>query len=420
MEQKKRYLRPTTDLQYENILLLLDDILKRRYEKNADFILPQNLKFSDLGNNVAFCQVVVTWFKLNPKSKLRIYDNNFSSIESELQQSIDQICQQAGLPTLLAITFGTTTGILGYTYKEREYTQKFSSALERRLIYDYQELSNVGGNQILSSEYFQIHPDFLSKSLFLKNASFYLKIGTRYIMKPEVAINEATTKLFNRIDSLGTELTKNWLKETQTYFYELFENAYKWGRNNWIDQIEEQELENTVRLFFISSKTYGQTKLNKKINIDQKLNEFVRKYTVKDAWSSNTKLMELSILDNGLGIVQTFKRTDIIMNSITIQEEYQALINAFKLGSTSDRSYRSAIRGIGLSRVISQTKNAFVIVRTGRLFLFRDFSLYPFSLTEDLFFFDASDEEEDAKEIVHKIKEYPLVTGTLFSFIMPL
>jgi hypothetical protein len=419
MEQKKKILRPTTNLQYENILSLLDEVLKRRFEVNADFILPLNFRFSDLGNSVAFCQIIITWFKLNPKSKLRIYDNNFSDIESELQQAIDQICEEASLPTLLAIIFGSRTGIWGYTRKDADYTSKFLPALERRLIYDYQELSKVGGNQTLYSEYFQIHPDFLKQSLFLKNASFYLKIGTKYVMKPEFAINEVTTKLFNRIDSLGTELTKNWLKETQTYFYELFENAYKWARNDWT-KVDEPELENTLRLFFLSSKNYQKDRPVSNVNIDQRLNEFAKRNTAKDLWGSNTKMMELSILDNGIGIVQTFRRMDILRSSMSIKEEYDSLLEAFKLGSTSDRSYRGLIRGIGLSKVISQSKNAFVIVRTGRLFLYRDFSLFPFSSSDDLYFFDASDEAKNIEDIGRKIKPYPFATGTLFSFIIPL
>src|SRR5450631_393151 len=117
MGPKKKYFKPKNDLSYTNIAKLYKDLYNNLYEKNADFVLPQNPKFSDFGKKIAFCQIINTWFRKNPSSKLRIYDNNFPNDEKALREAIAQLCKNAELHTLLAISYGVKTGIFGYSHK---------------------------------------------------------------------------------------------------------------------------------------------------------------------------------------------------------------------------------------------------------------------------------------------------------------
>ncbi|MFL5742239.1 MAG: hypothetical protein ACJ75B_18590, partial [Flavisolibacter sp.] len=132
-----------------------------------------------------------------------------------------------------------------------------------------------------------------------------------------------------------------------------------------------------------------------------------------------TKLVELSILDNGNGIVPTFKK-DVDINTAEIIEEYRILMDAFAKGSTSDRSYKGPQRGIGLYKVLTHSKSVFMIMRTGHLHLYRNFEAHPFNEDEPFFLFDASDAVVEKKEVATHIKKYPLVRGVLFTFIIPL
>jgi hypothetical protein len=153
MKQKKEsFIKPTTDLSYDDILALFDDLEKGRYATNADFVLPLNFTSVDLGKNAAFCQFIATWFCRNPKSKVRIYDSNFPIVASELEQSVSKFCAKASLPALLAITFGVQSGIRGFSHKTRDYTSLFIAALQTRLKFDYRELSNYSSNPDLPHE----------------------------------------------------------------------------------------------------------------------------------------------------------------------------------------------------------------------------------------------------------------------------
>jgi hypothetical protein len=419
MKPKKKYFKPTNDLSYQKIVELYNEISDNRYERNCDFVLSQNSKFSAFGNKIAFCQLINTWFRKNPLSKLRIYDNYFPNTDKEIDKSINHIIETGEIHTLLALSYALFTGIFGYSNRTNVYTQKFINPVERKLIYNYKELTKVNEFDFLSNEYFQIHPDFFEQNFFINNLTFYVKIGTQFFIKKEAAINEVTERLFKRIADISTKIGEDKLKEIQTYFYEIFDNTYKWGRQNWVKKEEDSMVEKSNRIFFISSRNFTNLDFAKNeslISIDRKLLNFAG----RNKLGTDTKLLELSILDNGIGIVQTFKNLDLKEVKPSATVEYKYLIESFQLGSTSDTTSKGKLRGIGLSKVLETVKDAFLIIRSGHLFLYRDFGIHSYNSNEEIYLFDASDVKNEKSLCLTNIQKYPWAEGTLFTFIIPL
>lgn len=421
--KKKKYFKPGNNLSYGELAVMYKSILSNEYEKNADLVLPLNSKFSFFGNKAAFCQLINTWFAKNPNSNIRIYDNYFPNTDPDINTTIKKVVEDAELPTLLGLCYGIYNKILGYSNEAKEYTTYFSEPVKNRLIVDYRELNrDYSDNESFSNEYFQIHPDFF-ENFFIYNLTFYLKVTDRgkFFLQKEEKLNEISAKLFRRLQILDERVSLGWLKNLQTFVYEVFDNAFWWGRINW--KISDDTLvEKSNRLFFISSKNYTNILRDNKYlnsNLDEQLISFAKQNSTASNWGTDTKLVELSILDNGNGIVPTFKK-DVDINSISILDEYQILMNAFAKGSTSDRSYKGPRRGIGLYKVVGQSKSIFLIIRTGHLHLYRNFETHPFNEEEPFFLFDASDSVTEKEDAAVHIKKNPLVRGVLFSFIIPL
>lgn len=425
--KKRSFFKPGSNLSYEEIMAMYKDIARNVYEKNADLVLPQNFKYAFFGNKVAFCQVINTWFAKNNKSIVRIYDNHFPADEKDYVQIIEKLVMTAELPTLLILCFGIFTKILGYGNTKKDYTSLFLDPVRKRLIFDYRELSrNYSNKESFSNEYFQIHPDFFDNLFFSNNLSFYKQFGItnpQYYLQKESEINPVSQKLFNRLQSFDNRVSLAWLKRLQTFFYEIFDNAFNWARIDW--RISKYQLiEKSNRLFFISSKNYINIEraINQAtLNLDKSLFNFAQKNTTLTNWGHDVKLLELSFLDNGNGIVETFrinKKIDKLPSDSS--GEYSLLLEAFAFGSTSDMSSKAEGRGMGLYKVISSCKSVFVILRTGHLHLYRDFETHPFDESQPFYFFDVSDSTSEVDNHVAKIQKYPYAQGTLFTFIIPL
>lgn len=430
---KKKFFTIPSNISVSNIMELFDDIYNNRHEKNADIVLTQNLKFGALGNKMAFCQLINTWFKKNPNSKIRVYDQSYPVLEKDVSIEINKIIDTADVHFLLCIIHGSKNGIYGYTNKDKEYTLLFKKAIQIRLIADYKKLGNEGSSLDFPKEYFQIHPDlFFGVDFFKNNSTFYsgytLGNKQRYILKKQDGIDNVSKKLFKRIEPMDSKLNFEKLSEIQTYFYEAFDNTYEWGRFDWLENENadvEDTFEESVRLFFISNKLYSGLQNatdNSGLAINSGLKYFGKRNQEKTEWGLNTKVLELSILDNGLGIVQTYKREkklNLKNAFIPIEEEYNFLIEAFGYGKTGDTTSKSNVRGIGLYNIITKIKDVFLIVRTGHLYLFRDFNQFPYKSDENFYLFDAMASRIDSKNYIVDIKKHTWSQGTLFTFLIP-
>ncbi len=422
---KKRFFTPKNDLSYEEIVAIQKSIAANEYEINADIVLPINPKFSYFGNKIAFCQIINYWFAKHPNSNIRIYDNYFPKDEPEIIKAVEKLVLEAEVSTLLGLCFGVKNKILGYAKKGKEYTSYFIQPLLNKLIFDYRELSiNYSNEKSFSNEYFQIHPDFLESDLYNNNLIFYKKIGAAFYLQNESNINPVSEKLFARLQTFNDSVKFAWLKQLQTFFYEIFDNAFKWARIDWLNSsdLDQKPIEKSNRIFFIGSKNFtnlASADKTIKFNLDQQLSNFAQINTARSHWGADTKLLELSFLDNGLGIVQTFKKVNLD-DKVSILEEYDHLMNAFAFGRTSETSSKATIRGIGLYKVITNSKGVFLILRTGRLHLYRNFETHPYRENERLFLFDVSDGTNDQETIAANLKKYSSSQGTLFTFLIPL
>jgi hypothetical protein len=423
MQPQKKYFNPGNDLSYAKLAEIYDDLYNNRFEKNCDLVLPQHSKFSSFGNKMAFCQIINTWFRANPKSNVRIYDNHFEIAEHTLLETVKKFVTNAELFSLLALIYGLKTKIMGYTHKQMDYTKYFEEPLKQQLIFSYRELTSVSVEDAFPNEYFQIHPDFLGDDFFISNYPFYLKLGPIFSLQREDRINALSKKLFNRLTSLNVAVSKQWIKKLQTFFYETFDNSFYWGRYDWLEKTDNKLLDRSNRIFAISSKNIViKNEQDKKVsaNIDLRLLDFFKRHNEISGRGAESKFLELSVLDNGIGIVNTFKGVQMNTPKSDIHEEYLALLDAIRFGKTSDKSFRASLRGIGLRKVIDQASDVFIMIRTGHLHLYRDFGRAPFNDKKEFYLFDAEDpkhEEDGAQKMVRK---YPWSEGTLFTFIIPL
>lgn len=416
IKNKKKFFKPSNDLRSENVLELHRSILNNEYSKNCDFVLPQNYKFSALGNKIAFCQIINCWFNKHPKSITRIYDNYFPAENIEIEKVLEEFIFNAEIPTLLAITLSLKNGIYGYTNKTKNYSDLITPFLQRKIISSYRMLDEKYGEEALPHEYFQIHPDFFDSDFFSNNLIFYRKTGPQYILHNRGNMTPIAKKLFDRIEVFGDRMSDASSKELQTNFYEIFDNTFRWGRQNWLLSNNEESIKfNSTRAFFISSKNYSNIDKNQDFNSSQ-VNRSLFLFLKRNKRGTDTKVLELSILDNGIGIVQTFTGIQFYDKSDNIQEEYKSLIKAFQFGNTSDTSSKGFNRGFGLSEVVKKSKKCFLIVKTGHLHLYRDLETHPFS--EPFYLFDALGNSKEPND--KTINAHPWADGTLFTIIIPL
>ncbi len=428
-KQKKSFIT-TNDLSYSKILEIYSEFSNNRYEKEADFVLSQNAKFSPFGNKIAFCQIINTWFKRHPKSKIRIYDNYFSKNESEIIETLKEIIDNGDIHTLLAFTYGLKNGIWGYYNKTVEYTSLIKGLLERKLIECFRILSKYNSaSSIKTPEFFQIHPDFLGHNFFKHNTDFYNVYEKFYELKRQDLIANFWGKLFSEV-SFKSLINDEWIKNIQIYFYEIFENALKWGTIDWTKpnaQIDKPQIENSIRAFFWSFRELSteQLKVSQTFHLDKELLNFSKSLSQRSGKAKSARIMELSIIDNGLGIVQTFMKTkeELFNKSISVRDEYKWLINAFEFGTTSDTTSKASRRGLGLNKVLNFSDNLFCIIRTGHLYLYRNFYTNPLTNEEKenfdtLSFYDVSD--ETGSKDSSKIKKYTWAEGTSMTLLIPI
>lgn len=211
--------------------------------------------------------------------------------------------------------------------------------------------------------------------------------------------------------------TKKLLPELTTLFYELVENADRWGRRD----LDEKAVRSTILQVHTQSNS-GRNILAFQQRDCAPVNNYLSSLD-----NSRLKIVEVSIVDNGPGLAGRLsgKRDQ------SVSKQYEDVMKCFMRWSGSGFKENE---GQGLYRVIRilNSIGGFLHLRTQNLHLFRDFRNNPIdpSSLSDL---DNPDKNsisiQDFSNIFHlndfvtgsrRLRKHPAAIGTLFTFLAPL
>jgi hypothetical protein len=204
--------------------------------------------------------------------------------------------------------------------------------------------------------------------------------------------------------------------------YELFANAEEWGSRN----LDGAPLPRDVR--GISMRGHSKEQLIRKALAEQAKGfpalERYLKSLEKDDFLETRPFLEVSVFDNGVGLAQQLLRKTYGAG-MTIEEEYDAVQECLRRHVSSSQS---PAKGVGLFFVMKllHKVKGFLRVRTGRLSLYRDFTKDAYLLSEAKgsrsgpLFRHAEYLLDFKSEEYGRATEFPLVSGALFTFWIPL
>lgn len=212
---------------------------------------------------------------------------------------------------------------------------------------------------------------------------------------------------------LAFELNK--IKEgLNKILYEAFDNT-----NNWAIRSYTGELQNRSVRAIYGKFHQGELLEMKESEQSTALKTYLNALNLKRPLDVNFKsaFLEISIFDSGSGLVQVLSGKSV--RTMTIKEEYDHLIRCLRKNSTSHTSVSTAYgRGAGLYRIMAVLSNinAFLLIRTGRMFLYRDFlSVQFFNKDNGTYNYSLLDIENKSA----MPKSRPFVEGTTITILIP-
>ena len=176
-----------------------------------------------------------------------------------------------------------------------------------------------------------------------------------------------------------TSFSQKQIFSITSLLYELFENTNDHATKDYLGNNYDWETPNLRAIYTkgISFSNLSEESFNAYTNGDAPLRNFFINSTInKKPEESGLSFLELSIIDSGIGIAQTWhkkKHPEIPYENVDITKEEEYVRKAFKLRKTTKNQITA---GYGLDWVIRNLNqlNAFVRLRTGKICLYQDFS----------------------------------------------
>lgn len=232
---------------------------------------------------------------------------------------------------------------------------------------------------------------------------------------------EKNTKTKNQTLFKGSDQRSEILHELSNLFYELIENADRWGRRD----LDQKSIRGAL-IHFHTKEHANQPLLSKQHEDSIALGKYLK--SCRDGQNKELQnFLEVSIFDNGPGLSTRFSGR----KSSTISTQYFDALRCFArwCGSSSREN-----EGQGLYRVVSilNEMEGFLQYRSGNINIYRDFNNCPipaetlksyqdnrpseFTTTQ----LDSILEMRDFRTGQSRKLKHPDATGALFTFILPL
>lgn len=378
--------------------------------------LPSEIENTRIIARGLFLQFILTWASRYPEAAIRTYLN-----ESQYNAGIDNLFNDDyGLLTALC---AQTHGLLA----SKQFIGSNGRAIDKHIIFKafLKNIERFRGFRIKGNRAYVAVNDWLEESYpFWDFVNIYGKkieegsVNARHRFRETLLsmVSQSTDieKDLFRSDSTG----KEHLPELTSLFYELIENADRWGRRD----LDEKSVRTTILQVHTQANTGRDT-----LAFQQRDCPSVQGFLSSFDNNTRLKFVEVSILDNGPGLAVRLsgKREQ------SAAKQYYDVMKCFMRWSGSGFKENE---GQGLYRVIRilNTIGGFMHLRTQNLHLFRDFRNNPIdpSRLADL---DNPERKalsiQDFGEIFHlndfvtasrRLRKHPPATGTLFTFLAPL
>lgn len=372
--------------------------------------LPLNLKLGQFGMVAQFAQLVITWAKRSERGNLSL---PLSCDDEQIAEQLRRFHKRPG--GLVASTMAKSVGSLD----GRDLTSD-SIASARSQFEQYRRKDSPQMSLFPESDLAEPAIPSFGKSVFLpcSDSRRSGKIPQLYFSNGELrdksqvrsVIDEVIRKLsHNEVDPKNriTPFTPSAMRDLTVVLYELFDNTDKWAITNW----QGRPVRPSTRGIYFSLHDHASIRQEDTCGYRKPLSN----YLSHDRLSSDSvQFLELSVFDSGPGMASRFLERPI-SSSDTADDELKAIEGCFAKGATSSKNIR---RGFGLYNVMKSlvSLEGFLLVRTGRLFLFRDSIARGLGFKESVFWNALSDWDS----MSNKPSLNPKLEGTVFTILLPI
>jgi hypothetical protein len=369
----------------------------------VDLLVPLQPKFLGFGALSSFLQFLITWRRLENCGRLIV------DVEEEDGDTIESVVKQ--YYGFVGSVLAWDCGIINKNGKDLKHLfRKYNSELADQLVKSNFQLA-ARGDSILFP--FFDHLDsrrgllpIVYKDGVLQNEIEFENI-TEQIIEIATKNNSAVKRSF-----------KSLLSDINGILYELFDNTNKWARHSHTGKVLNPNIRGIYAKFYkmepFSVKAYTNSSGLQKYfkHIQQKSSGSTTEYY------KYITFMELSVFDGGAGLAQNFVRKAIA--EMTLKEEYAGLISCLKKHTTSHSEQGELqSRGLGLHRIMEllDRKQGFLKIRSGRMFLYRDFISHPLYATKTSLpnYVLADWDTDSTNPMARQIAE-----GTLLTILIPI
>jgi hypothetical protein len=173
--------------------------------------------------------------------------------------------------------------------------------------------------------------------------------------------------------------------------FELLDNIYSWGRSRWLSRGRKAVLANSLQFFRAESLDLPVAELIEGAGVDTPIETYVGQSLPNYLFGRGNKgitfqarMIELTFFDSGEGLAYWMAADGAPRtNYLTFKDEIRYTASALQRGSGA-RDTIFFLSGQGIPRALEAISKlgGFVHLRTGRMSLFRDFIVEPFSADE--------------------------------------
>jgi hypothetical protein len=368
----------------------------------CDLLLNLQLHDWQFGGIASLIQLLITWRKRNPTSRLvtHIQDKSRAVVQlrnlAQTDHGLVALMLAADITTANRSTsVASEAALFVRTRLDEMRTGTWPPSPERLLVCaDY-------NNYYLPQFYYEASRD-----------------DPRPRIKPEGEFAGLTLKLISKMITVHYRAKPLPLRFTDalgTILYELFSNTERWAKDEW-DRMPIERSIRGLRLEMIRGK---KERLFSQVKGNQPLEQYLATLSKKTS-AGEQILVEVSVFDSGPGLASRWLETPITVD-LSLEAERKAVMECLKRHATSEPKSH---HGLGLYFVMRQLTSVggFIRVRTGRLHLYRDFVNRPFVPQR----INASAYSNTDPELfswqsgINTAQTNAQVEGTLFTMLIPL
>jgi len=371
--------------------------LKSIPEQEVDFVIPANINLTGFGSFPLLFLLFYTWLR-SKKGRLMI---DINTEDNELLRNFSG--NYIGYTLLLsAWNYRSIVDIEGIDIKKR--FRKFTQQLYNKIDF----LQDLPNDNLLIPIFDHYSKDRgLSHWFYNENFQFY---------KSPEQLDNTIYRIFSELSKIYKSRfkhnTKSVYEDLQVIVWELMSNTHYHATKDYLNQAE---LSPNLRGLYLKIHRASKENLIKQANEYEGLSAYYNRIIPND---NANFILELSVFDSGPGLAKRFlgqKWTP----ELSVSEEVSVVKQCLWRGSSSVHGANGIARGFGLDNVLStlSKKRGFLIIRSGKVSLYRDLDKSPHLSTNN----PLTIELQDA--LTNKIAEYtkmPEAVGSMITMSYPL